>query len=39
MSDQTNGHTIEGIDKLRSLVEDINTCLFWRALKNFAYFD
>ena len=33
MSDQANEHTVEGIDKLKSLVEEINTCLFCTNLK------
>lgn len=33
MSDNANEHTVEGIEKLKSLVEDINTCLFCTNLK------
>lgn len=33
MSDIENNHTVEGIDKLKSLVKDINTCLFCTNLK------
>jgi hypothetical protein len=27
VSDQANEHTVEGIDELKNLVEEINTCL------------
>jgi general stress protein 26 len=33
MSDIGNEHTVEGIDKLKSLVKEINTCLFCTNLK------
>lgn len=34
MSTTVNEHTVAGIDKLKSLVEEINTCLFCTNLKN-----
>ncbi|SDI27670.1 General stress protein 26 [Flavobacterium omnivorum] len=33
MSDHANEYTVEGIDKLKSLVKEINTCLFCTNLK------
>lgn len=33
MSDKTSKHTTEGIEKLRTLVDEINTCLFCTNLK------